>query len=219
MMFRTVLLAPISAASLSAAEFQFVHAGLLRNSADLARMNEAVAAREEPIFAGYEVFAPIRSRRLREPYRSRCSVHSESCREGAAARSSAGRRPHGVRNALVHSAKRPRHRAGRIRAAGCGDCGAGCATIRLTSIQPRGAASCTVERPTSKAGPYAPIATNLRSAEYIDARVKSGTLYYYVMTAVGADSLETSMTAGLPAPWQHWLPRCEERIGNVRIGM
>ena len=126
MMFRTVLLAPISAASLSAAEFQFVHAGLLRNSADLARMNEAVAAREEPIFAGYEVFAPIRSRRLREPYRSRCSVHSESCREGAAARSSAGRRPHGVRNALVHSAKRPRHRAGRIRAAGCGDCGAGC---------------------------------------------------------------------------------------------
>jgi hypothetical protein len=33
--------------------------------------------------------------------------------------------------------------------------------------------------------------------------VKAGTLCYYVMTAVGADSLETSMTAGLPASWQH----------------
>jgi len=77
------------------------------------------------------------------------------------------------------------------------------ATIRLTWIQTRGAASCTVKRATSKGGPYAPSATNLRSAEYIDAKVKAGTLCYYVMTEVGADSLETSMTAGLPASWQH----------------
>jgi len=75
--------------------------------------------------------------------------------------------------------------------------------IRLTWISPRGAASYTVKRATSKGGAYTAIATNLRSAEYLDARVKAGTLYYYVVSAAGADSVETSMTAGLPAPWQH----------------
>lgn len=32
--------------------------------------------------------------------------------------------------------------------------------------------------------------------------MKVGTLYYYVVSAAGADSVETSTTAGLPPPWQ-----------------
>ncbi|HEX3357500.1 MAG TPA: alginate lyase family protein [Tepidisphaeraceae bacterium] len=40
-----------------AAEFKFVHPGLLNSKDDLARMKAAVAAKEEPIYSGYEAFA------------------------------------------------------------------------------------------------------------------------------------------------------------------
>jgi hypothetical protein len=38
------------------ADFAFVHPGLLHSGEDLARMKAAVAAKQEPIFAGFEVF-------------------------------------------------------------------------------------------------------------------------------------------------------------------
>jgi len=78
--------------------------------------------------------------------------------------------------------------------------------IHLTWVRPRGAAGYTVKRAASHGGPYSVIAKNLQDAEYTDAKVKAGTLYYYVVSAANAagtsaDSMETSMSAGLPAPW------------------
>ena len=48
------LLLSIAAAHASAADFAFVHPGLLHSKADLARMKDAVAAKQEPIFSGYQ---------------------------------------------------------------------------------------------------------------------------------------------------------------------
>ncbi len=45
-----------AAKSVRADDFKFVHPGLLNSQEDLARMKMAVAAKEEPIFSGYEVF-------------------------------------------------------------------------------------------------------------------------------------------------------------------
>lgn len=73
--------------------------------------------------------------------------------------------------------------------------------IRLTWVRTRAATSYTVKRATSAGGPYAAIATNLRTAEFIDAKAKPGTVYYYVVAAPGADSMEIGTAAGLPSPW------------------
>lgn len=46
----------IGLAAPTAADFAFVHPGLLHSRSDLERIKNAVAAKQEPIFAGYEVF-------------------------------------------------------------------------------------------------------------------------------------------------------------------
>ena len=38
------------------ADFAFIHPGLLHGAEDLARMKRAVAAKEQPTFAGFEIF-------------------------------------------------------------------------------------------------------------------------------------------------------------------
>jgi hypothetical protein len=73
--------------------------------------------------------------------------------------------------------------------------------IQLTWIATRAAGSYTVKRATSRDGPYTIIVTNLRNAEFTDKKVKAGALYYYVVSAFHADSVETSVAAGLPSPW------------------
>jgi hypothetical protein len=91
--------------------------------------------------------------------------------------------------------------------------------IQLTWIRTRAAASYTVKRATSRGGPYTVLAANLRKAEYTDPRVKAGTVYYYVVAAANANwnsnSMETSMTAGLPSPWLHSGPGAATFDGNV----
>ncbi len=73
--------------------------------------------------------------------------------------------------------------------------------IRLTWVGTRAGGGYTVKRGTSPGGPYTAIATNLRAKEFIDAKAKRGAVSYYVVSASNADSLETGMAAGLPAPW------------------
>ena len=73
--------------------------------------------------------------------------------------------------------------------------------IQLTWIRTRAAGSYTVKRATTRGGPYKVIVTNLQNAEFTDKKVKAGALYYYVVSTANADSLETSVAAGLPSPW------------------
>ena len=77
------------------------------------------------------------------------------------------------------------------------------------SVDPVGcidAGSYEVGRSASSGGPYEPVASSLGVAEFLDADVKKGELYYYSVTAENAagssaPSAEISASAGLPGPW------------------
>ncbi|MGA2555572.1 MAG: alginate lyase family protein [Verrucomicrobiota bacterium] len=77
---------------------------------------------------------------------------------------------------------------------------------RLAWIASVGAADYTIKRSAAPGGPYAVIARNVQTAAYTDAGVAPGTVNYYVAAArnaagQSADSWETGISAGPPAPW------------------
>lgn len=79
--------------------------------------------------------------------------------------------------------------------------------ITLSWIEPIGANDYTIKRATKSGGPYTTIATNIQQAGYTDKQVKTGTIYYYTITAScakggSANSYETAIAAGLPSPWK-----------------
>jgi len=63
-------------------------------------------------------------------------------------------------------------------------------------------ASYNAYRSVTSGGPYAPIATSLTGVTYSDWTVKSGTTYYYVVTAVDSQGRESGYsgeaTAAVP---------------------
>ncbi|MGD0653710.1 MAG: alginate lyase family protein [Thermoguttaceae bacterium] len=78
------------------------------------------------------------------------------------------------------------------------------------------ATSYAVKRATSSGGPYAVIAKDVRSPAYVDKDIEAGKLYYYVVSAsnfagVGADTLESAASAGLPHPW------AQKDVGSVQV--
>lgn len=87
---------------------------------------------------------------------------------------------------------------------------------RLTWIASVGAADYTVKRSTTPGGPYIVIARNVKTADYTDAGVAPGAVYYYVATArnaagESAGAWETGISAGPPAPW------AQQDVGAVKV--
>jgi hypothetical protein len=88
--------------------------------------------------------------------------------------------------------------------------------VKLTWIEPIGAKSYTVKRSVRSGGPYTTIAKGVKSASFIDKRTKPGTVYYYTISSVNqagesANSVEVSVSAGLPSTWNN------QDIGPVGI--
>jgi hypothetical protein len=81
---------------------------------------------------------------------------------------------------------------------------AGSAQIALSWASAPGAASYSVWRSTTNAGPYAVVATSILDTNWFDASIANGTTYYYVVTAVNANgesgpSNQASAAAPLPS--------------------
>jgi hypothetical protein len=79
-----------------------------------------------------------------------------------------------------------------------------------------GANDYTVKRSVKKGGPYTVIAKNVTGTSYTDKQIKSGTVYYYTVSASNvkgesSNAYEAGITAGLPAPW------LQQDIGNVTV--
>lgn len=79
--------------------------------------------------------------------------------------------------------------------------------IKLSWIESIGANSYIIKRATKSRGPYSIIAKSVNQPNYIDKQVKSGTIYYYTITASNekgesSNSLETAIVTGLPSPWK-----------------
>ncbi|MCA1628484.1 MAG: fibronectin type III domain-containing protein, partial [Acidobacteria bacterium] len=77
--------------------------------------------------------------------------------------------------------------------------------ISLTWTASTNATSYNVKRATTAGGPYASIATGVTATSYTDGGLASGTIYYYVVSAVGssgegANSAEASATTAPAAP-------------------
>ena len=71
-----------------------------------------------------------------------------------------------------------------------------------------------VKRAIRSGGPYEVIARNVVTANYTDKQIKTGTLYYYIVTAYNAKgeschAPETAIAAGLLSPWKN------KDIGNA----
>jgi hypothetical protein len=91
--------------------------------------------------------------------------------------------------------------------------------IKLTWVASIGAKSYTIKRATYRSGfllkaattnddDYKIVARNLAATTYTDTKVKSGEVYYYLVSAVNASgespgSFPFSICAGLPRPWAH----------------
>ena len=87
---------------------------------------------------------------------------------------------------------------------------------RLTWIASVGATDYTVKRSATPGGPYTAIARNVKTANYTDAGVTPGAVYYYTATASNAagespDAWETGISAGPPAPW------AQQDVGAVKV--
>ena len=88
--------------------------------------------------------------------------------------------------------------------------------VSLTWIASTGTTAYTVKRAMWSGGPYAVIAEQVAQPSYFDNQVKSGTVYYYTVSATNAkgtsaDAYETAVAAGLPIPWN------QATIGQVSI--
>jgi len=78
--------------------------------------------------------------------------------------------------------------------------------IVLTWVEPTGATWYTVKRALKNDGQYSVIANSVKIPTYTDSLVKSGTVYYYTVSAnnekgLSADALPTVVSAGLPLRW------------------
>jgi hypothetical protein len=87
--------------------------------------------------------------------------------------------------------------------------------IKLNWVESAGANSYTIKRATKKGGPYSIVVKNIKQSNYVDKQVKTGTIYYYVVTASNeksksANAYETAITAGLPSPWK------QKNIGSMK---
>jgi subtilisin family serine protease len=76
--------------------------------------------------------------------------------------------------------------------------------IRLTWSPAAGATSYRVKRSVTPGGPYAAVASNVRTSQFTDSGLVNGTPYYYVVSSVNflgesADSVEAFATPRLPA--------------------
>lgn len=79
--------------------------------------------------------------------------------------------------------------------------------VSLTWIAAIGADGYLVKRSTKMGGPYITISKAIKQTSYTDKQVKSGTVYYYTVSAINAkgestNAYEAGVTAGLPAPWK-----------------
>lgn len=75
--------------------------------------------------------------------------------------------------------------------------------ITLTWIATRAAATYTVTRAETPAGPFTVIVRDLTSPHTTDTTVTRGRLYTYIVSAgTGLDSTPITLSAGLPSPWQ-----------------
>ena len=72
-----------------------------------------------------------------------------------------------------------------------------------------GAISYKVKRSLVNGGPYETISSNISNITYTDTSALNGTVYYYVVTAVGStlESMISNQTKALPfiAIWEHLL--------------
>jgi len=76
--------------------------------------------------------------------------------------------------------------------------------IKLSWSAVASATSYRVKRSTTSGGPYATVASNLKTSQFTDGGLVNGTTYYYVVSAANflgesADSAEASATPKLPA--------------------
>lgn len=88
--------------------------------------------------------------------------------------------------------------------------------IRLNWIGSIGADTYSIKRSIKSGGPYITIAKNVQQSNYVDKRVKTGTVYYYVVTASNekgesASSYQASASAGLSSPWK------QQDIGTASV--
>ena len=84
----------------------------------------------------------------------------------------------------------------------------GDASARLSWTASASAASYAVKRATVSGGPYATVATGVAGTSYTDTGPINGITYYYVVTAVGADSAtadsaQASVSVGPATPYLH----------------
>jgi subtilisin family serine protease/uncharacterized membrane protein len=75
--------------------------------------------------------------------------------------------------------------------------------VRLSWSAATGATSYRVKRSLTSQGPYAVVASNIKSDHYLDTGLTNGTTYYYVVSAVNrvgesGDSTEVSATPNIP---------------------
>lgn len=74
------------------------------------------------------------------------------------------------------------------------------AEVTVTWRSAPGALSYNVKRSTQSGGPYTTIATNVTTTTYSDTNVTNGTLYYYVVSAVGLkESANSGEAADIPS--------------------
>jgi len=88
--------------------------------------------------------------------------------------------------------------------------------IELSWIESIGAAGYNVKRALKSGGPYVVIAKNIKNSGFTDKQIQPGSLYYYMVSASNtkgesSNSVETSITAGMPSPWN------QVEIGNVNL--
>lgn len=88
--------------------------------------------------------------------------------------------------------------------------------IKLKWIEPVGATTYTIKRAAKAHGPYTTIAVNVKQSKFVDKQVRTGVVYYYIITASNkkgesANSYEIASTAGLPSPWK------QQNIGHTAL--
>ncbi|MCM3273305.1 hypothetical protein [Paenibacillus elgii] len=87
--------------------------------------------------------------------------------------------------------------------------------LRWTAVT--GATSYVVKRSTSSGGPYDILATNITSAVYTDSGVTNGVTYYYVVTAMDADSESINSNEASATPLPPLKPTLDVSIVDEKV--